>query len=111
MDAFVVIACPENEVFDSRDFLKPMLTPYEVELAFNSAREFCPQYFMDFRQILPGGTHYVDFKPSMDSDISLITSNVRNYKDDDLCTDQMNALTIRTPGIFNLFKFKKFSNN
>ncbi|XP_012216366.1 2-(3-amino-3-carboxypropyl)histidine synthase subunit 2 [Linepithema humile] len=103
IDTFVVIACPENEVFDSRDFLKPMLTPYEVELAFNSAREFCPQYFMDFRQILPGGTHYVDFKPSMDSDVSLITSNVRNYKDD-LCTDQMNALTIRTPGVVAIGK-------
>lgn len=94
-----MIACPENEVFDSRDFLKPMLTPYEVELAFNNAREFCPQYFMDFRQILPGGTHYVDFKPSKDADVSLVTNNVRNHKDDDLCTDQINALAIRAPGI------------
>ncbi|XP_077256776.1 diphthamide biosynthesis 2 [Temnothorax americanus] len=98
IDAFVVIACPENEVFDSRDFFKPMLTVYEVELAFNSAREFCPQYFMDFRQILPGGPHYVDFKPSTDSDVSLITSNVRNCEDDNLCTDQMNALTVRSSG-------------
>jgi len=98
IDAFVVIACPENEVFDSRDFFKPILTPYEVELAFNSAREFCPQYFMDFRQILPGGPHYVDFKSSMDSEVSLITSNIRNCEDDTLCTDQMNALTIRSSG-------------
>jgi len=103
-----VIACPENEVFDSRDFLKPILTVYEVELAFNSAREFSPQYFMDFRQILPGGSHYIDFKPSMDSDVSLITSNVRNCENDTLCTDQMNALTVRSSGIFNLFNKKKF---
>lgn len=98
IDAFVVIACPENEVFDSRDFLKPMLTPYEVELAFNTAREFCLQYFMDFRQILPGGSHYVNFKSSTDSDISLINSSVRNCEDDTSCTDQMNALTIRSSG-------------
>ncbi|XP_011156190.1 2-(3-amino-3-carboxypropyl)histidine synthase subunit 2 [Solenopsis invicta] len=98
INAFVVIACPENEVFDSRDYFKPMLTVYEVELAFNSAREFCPQYFMDFRQVLPGGQHYVDFKPSVDSDISLITSNIRNCEDDTLYTDQMNALTVRSSG-------------
>ncbi|KAG5308686.1 DPH2 synthase, partial [Acromyrmex insinuator] len=84
VDAFVVIACPENEVFDSRDFFKPILTVYEVELAFNSAREFSPQYFMDFRQILPGGSHYIGFKPSMDSDVSLITSNIRNCENDTL---------------------------
>lgn len=109
IDAFVVIACPENEVFDSREFFKPILTVYEVELAFNSAREFCPQYFMDFRQILPGGPHYVDFKPSTDSDISLIINNIRNCEDDTLCTDQMNALTVRTTGISNLFKLKEVS--
>ncbi|XP_014487002.1 PREDICTED: diphthamide biosynthesis protein 2 isoform X2 [Dinoponera quadriceps] len=98
IDAFVVIACPENEVFDSRDFLRPMLTPYEVELAFNTAREFCPHYFMDFRQILPGGIHHVDFKPSTDSDVSLISSDVRNCEDDGLSADQMNTLTIRSSG-------------
>ncbi|XP_032689684.1 2-(3-amino-3-carboxypropyl)histidine synthase subunit 2 isoform X2 [Odontomachus brunneus] len=98
INAFVVVACPENEVFDSRDFFQPILTPYEVELAFNTAREFCPQYFMDFRQILPGGIHYVDFKPSTDSDISLISGDVRNCKDDALCVGQMNALTIRSSG-------------
>ncbi|KAL0122575.1 hypothetical protein PUN28_007344 [Cardiocondyla obscurior] len=98
IDAFVVIACPENEVFDSRDFFKPMLTVYEVELAFNSAREFCPQYFMDFRQILPGGTNYIDFQPSINLDVSLVTSSVRNCEDDALCTDQMNALAVRSSG-------------
>ncbi|XP_012521325.1 2-(3-amino-3-carboxypropyl)histidine synthase subunit 2 isoform X1 [Monomorium pharaonis] len=98
IDAFVVITCPENEIFDSRDFFKPILTVYEVELAFNSAREFCSQYFMDFRQVLPGGEHYVNFKPSVDSDVSLISSNIRNCEDDTLCTDQMNALTVRSSG-------------
>lgn len=103
----MVIACPENEVFDSRDFLKPMLTPYEVELAFNSAREFCPQYFMDFRQILPGGAHYVDFKPSTDSDVSLITGDVRNCESDSSCADQMNALTVHSSGIYTRFIYVK----
>ncbi|XP_076247928.1 diphthamide biosynthesis 2 [Calliopsis andreniformis] len=94
IDAFVVITCPENEVFDSREFLKPILTPYEVELAFNDSREFSIQYCMDFRQILPGGTNYVEFKASMDSDISLITGEIRSHNENALCTDKMNALAI-----------------
>ena len=94
IDAFVLITCPENEVFDSRDFLKPILMPYEVELAFNDSREVYMQYCMDFRQILPGGMNYVDFKASSNSDISLITGELRDYSDNSTCTDKMNALAI-----------------
>ncbi|XP_066590947.1 2-(3-amino-3-carboxypropyl)histidine synthase subunit 2 [Prorops nasuta] len=97
IDVFVVITCPENEVFDSKEFLKPLVIPYEVELAFNSSREYCAQYFMDFRQILPGGANYVDFKPSNEADVSLISSNLRNCKTD-VCVDKMNALALRPEG-------------
>lgn len=98
IDAFVVIACPENEVFDSRDFLRPILMPYEVELAFNDSRELYTQHCMDFRQILPGGMNYVDFKPSENSDVSLITGEVRGCNKEELCADKMNSLIINSSG-------------
>ncbi|XP_012137952.1 diphthamide biosynthesis 2 [Megachile rotundata] len=106
IDAFVVITCPENEVFDSREFLKPILMPYEVELAFNSSRESYTQYCMDFRQILPTGMNYVDFKASTNSDISLITGELRNCDSENKpCTDKMNALAINnTAGIVAIGK-------
>ncbi|XP_026675426.1 2-(3-amino-3-carboxypropyl)histidine synthase subunit 2 [Ceratina calcarata] len=95
IDAFIVITCPENEIFDSKDYLKPLLLPYEVELAFNSSRECYTEYCTDFRQILPGGTNYVDFKASTDSDVSLITGELRNCDEEStVCTDQMNALVL-----------------
>ncbi|KOC67399.1 Diphthamide biosynthesis protein 2 [Habropoda laboriosa] len=49
---------------------------------------------MDFRQILPGGINYIDFKASTDSDVSLITGELRNCNESALCTDKMNALVI-----------------
>ncbi|KAL2747776.1 diphthamide biosynthesis protein 2-like isoform X2 [Vespula maculifrons] len=85
VDAFVIIACSENEVFDSRDFLQPILMPFEVDLAFNTSRKFSTQYCMDFRQILPGGLNYCDFETSMETDVSLITGEVRNTDNDILC--------------------------
>ncbi|XP_026297533.1 2-(3-amino-3-carboxypropyl)histidine synthase subunit 2 [Apis mellifera] len=94
IDAFVAITCPENEIFDSREFLKPILMPYEVELAFNISREYYTQYCMDFRQILPGGINYIDFKTSTDSDISLITGNLRNYDENASYINKMNTLVI-----------------
>lgn len=33
MDLFVLVACPENSLVDSQDFYKPVVTPYEMEVA------------------------------------------------------------------------------
>lgn len=73
--------------------------PYEVELAFNDSRELYMQHCMDFRQILPGGMNYVDFKASSNSDVSLITGELRDYSDSSTCTDRMNALAVNNSGI------------
>lgn len=81
--------------------------PYEVELAFNISREYYTQYCMDFRQILPGGINYIDFKTSTDSDISLITGNLRNYDESASYINKMNALVIsNTSGIISINKNK-----
>lgn len=95
VDAFVVIACPENEIFESKEFYKPLLTPFEVELAFNNSREFATHYCLDFRQILPGGSNYVEFEASTESDVSLITGEVRSSEKDIFSADTMNALSCR----------------
>lgn len=98
MDAFVAIACPENPLYDSRDFFKPILTPFEVELAFNSSREFSTQYCMDFRQILSTGLDYVAFEPSSDSDVSLISGAIRNLTNDEHPVDGMGELVSKSAG-------------
>ena len=33
IDVYVLVACPENSLIDSRDFYKPVITPFEMELA------------------------------------------------------------------------------
>lgn len=98
MDAFVVIACPESEIFDSRDFLKPLLLPFEVDLAFNSSREFSQNYCMDFSQILPGGVNYVDFEATTEPDVSLISGGLRGSKEDAPSVTEMNAVACKADG-------------
>lgn len=72
--------------------------PFEVDLAFNTSRKFSTQYCMDFRQILPGGLNYCDFERSMETDVSLISGEIRNTDKDILCVDKMDALVLKTPG-------------
>ena len=33
IDVFVLVACPENSLLDTRDFLRPVVTPWEMMLA------------------------------------------------------------------------------
>lgn len=33
IDMFVIVACPENSLIDSKDFFKPIATPFELEIA------------------------------------------------------------------------------
>ncbi len=33
IDVFVLVACPENTLVDSKEFFRPIVTPFEMELA------------------------------------------------------------------------------
>lgn len=54
IDIFVLIACPENSLLDSKDFYRPIVTPYEVELACNANREWSQHYILEFQHLLLG---------------------------------------------------------
>lgn len=54
VDVFVLVACPQNTLVDSKDFLKPVVTPFEMEVACNQARQWTGDYVTDFLQLLPG---------------------------------------------------------
>jgi len=50
VDAFVLVACRYNTLIDSKEFNKPIVTPYELEVAL-SGREW-GQYAWDFTSLL-----------------------------------------------------------
>lgn len=54
IDIYVLIACPENSLLDSSEFYKPVVTPFEMEVACNKKREWSGEYVTDFRDLLPG---------------------------------------------------------
>lgn len=56
--AWVVIGCWESSLIDSRDFWRPVLTPFELELALkgDSERVWTGKWSSDFQSILRGST-------------------------------------------------------
>uniref|UniRef100_A0A8C5X4K1 2-(3-amino-3-carboxypropyl)histidine synthase subunit 2 n=1 Tax=Malurus cyaneus samueli TaxID=2593467 RepID=A0A8C5X4K1_9PASS len=82
VDIFVLVACAQNSLLDSSDFYRPVVTPYELELACNPAREWTGNYLTDFRDLLPGACAHVELPPAVPTaeavpDVSLITGNMR----------------------------------
>ncbi|KAI9058971.1 diphthamide biosynthesis protein [Trametes sanguinea] len=52
IECFVLVACPENSLLDAKDFLRPIVTPYELEVALQPTQSWTGRYILDFNQLL-----------------------------------------------------------
>lgn len=82
IDIYVMIACPENDLYSSRDFYKPIVYPFELEVALNSNREpYFTSHVTDYDDLLPGKRHYCDLDHVKEGpDVSLVTGKIRETK-------------------------------
>lgn len=54
IECFILIACPENSVIDAKEFLRPIVTPFELEVALQAEGTWSGQYVLDFEKLLAG---------------------------------------------------------
>lgn len=97
IDIFVLVACSENTLIDSKEFYQPVVTPFEVEMALNPAREWTGDYYTDFTLLLPGAACYVPLpdEPFDNTDVSLITGKIRTLGEDAEHPESSNVILIR----------------
>ncbi|XP_053662207.1 2-(3-amino-3-carboxypropyl)histidine synthase subunit 2 [Anopheles marshallii] len=107
IDCFVLVGCPENDIFTSRDFFRPLLSVFEAEMALNQTwkEKLLTCYTTNFPDLLPNGRLYsnvddvlLEIKGANEpADVSLITGKARNVshrniadtesKANETCTD------------------------
>jgi len=85
VDVYVYVACPETSVMDSKEFLQPIVTPFEMELALTD-EVWSSNYVTDLSQI-EERLEKVDLTPQEANDssdeephFSLITGGLVNAK-------------------------------
>jgi diphthamide biosynthesis protein 2 len=75
INAFVLVACPETTLIESKEFYQVVVTPWEVEVAFGRQNEHA-DYFVDYRVLLPGSEEHIPFEKyssrNIYADVSLI---------------------------------------
>ncbi|KAG7085580.1 hypothetical protein E1B28_003135 [Marasmius oreades] len=52
IECFVLIACPENSLIDAKEFYRPIVTPYELEIALQPDPQWTGHYVLDFEKLL-----------------------------------------------------------
>eukprot|EP01129_Flabellula_baltica_P014530 TRINITY_DN6977_c0_g1_i1.p1 TRINITY_DN6977_c0_g1~~TRINITY_DN6977_c0_g1_i1.p1 ORF type:complete len:472 (-),score=112.21 TRINITY_DN6977_c0_g1_i1:411-1826(-) len=84
IDVYVIIACPEATLIDSHDYYRPIVTPFELEIALVKGKEWNTEYLTDFNTILKNsGKLEINDEESSEEEyrVSLITGGVtRNPK-------------------------------
>lgn len=71
IDTFVLVACPENSLLDTREFMRPVVTPWEMMLAVQArgGREvaWTGAYVLDFARVMRDASQ-LDVDAKEDSD-------------------------------------------
>ncbi|KAA8544773.1 hypothetical protein F0562_019523 [Nyssa sinensis] len=55
-DVFVYVSCAQTALLDSKEFLAPVITPFEAILAYNRGSQWTGAYVMGFWDLLSGST-------------------------------------------------------
>jgi diphthamide biosynthesis protein 2 len=77
------VACPENSIVESKEFFKPIVTPYELEIALQPEQSWTGRYVLDFGKLLTQGKGKALDTEDPDDDhpvFSLVTGTYRHPK-------------------------------
>ncbi|XP_066144439.1 2-(3-amino-3-carboxypropyl)histidine synthase subunit 2 [Euwallacea fornicatus] len=78
IDIYVMITCAMNEIYDSRDFYKPIVTPYDIEIALNADITDL-NFTYDYNRYLSSLNDVnIIGKSVNETDVSLLTGKLRS---------------------------------
>lgn len=119
IDCFVLIGCAFNNMFESKEFYKPIVSVFEAEMALNPAwhMRYPDSYVTDFKQLLPDGKFFLEFNANdiNPDDISLLTGRLRNCTNDSgdngIEIANLSALSEQQQALVNQPKMQIMSTN
>ncbi|ORX92879.1 diphthamide biosynthesis protein [Basidiobolus meristosporus CBS 931.73] len=107
IDIYVLVACPENSLIDSKEFYRPVVTPFELEIALSKTKEWTGDYVTEFQELIRGEANEGEAaaEDASESDdephFSLVTGQFKQSRkygkqaDNDSITDAVKDLTLR----------------
>ncbi|EEF31794.1 diphteria toxin resistance protein 2, dph2, putative [Ricinus communis] len=63
-DIFIYVSCAQTALLDSKEFLAPVITPFEAMIAFNRGSQWTGAYVMEFRDLIDSSPVEAMIKPA-----------------------------------------------
>ncbi|KAJ8984110.1 hypothetical protein NQ317_017319 [Molorchus minor] len=103
IDIYVMVTCSLSEIYESRDFYKPIATPYDVEVALNSQRDGIINFSFDFNTYMNENFDCDIRSTPIEPDVSLLTNTIRAQSTEEgdgrsSVTEEGSILALRTDG-------------
>lgn len=119
IDCFVLIGCPFNNMYESKEFYKPIVSVFEAEMALNPSwhMRYPDSYVSDFKELLPNGKSFLEFNANdiNPDDVSLLTGRLRNCthgsKDNEVEAANLSALSEQQQALVNQPKMEIMVTN
>ncbi|XP_073819985.1 diphthamide biosynthesis 2 [Musca autumnalis] len=117
IDCFVLIGCPFNNMFESKEFYKPIVSVFEAEMALNPAwhMRYPESYVTDFKDLLPEGRSFLEFNANdiNPEDVSLLTGRMRHNgtNGNDVETANISALSEQQQAIATQARMEVMTTN
>ncbi|KAF7305490.1 2-(3-amino-3-carboxypropyl)histidine synthase subunit 2 [Mycena chlorophos] len=86
VECFVLVACPENSLVEAKEFLRPIITPFELEVALQAEQSWTGRYVLDFGKLLAESASVEEQLEPVDGEdpdrpsFSLVTGKYRHAK-------------------------------
>ncbi|KDQ27431.1 hypothetical protein PLEOSDRAFT_51229 [Pleurotus ostreatus PC15] len=96
IECFVLVACPENSIIDSKEFLRPIVTPYELQISLQAEPTWTGRYVLDFGELLNEPVQQDENTSDDDTNrpvFSLMTGTYRHAKKYGAATPDIDTLT------------------
>ncbi|KAL7753828.1 Diphthamide biosynthesis protein 2 [Sorochytrium milnesiophthora] len=89
INVYVLIACPESTLIDSKEFYQPVVTPYELEVALCKDKDWMGEYVLDFHKLSLSNPTV----PAADDDAGRTASDAGSSDDEDADAPHFSLVT------------------
>ena len=80
IEVFVMVSCELTALMDGRDYMQPIITPYEASIAFTSGKMWMGEVKLDFASVPSPGDEAPDDDDDDEPEYSLISGTHRSSK-------------------------------
>ncbi|KAK7274365.1 hypothetical protein RIF29_15450 [Crotalaria pallida] len=94
-DVFVYVSCAQTALLDSKEYLAPVITPFEATIAFSRGSQWTGAYALDFRNLINKPRHEVEKQEEEEARFSFLQGGyVEDLDNEEIAEEERESLAL-----------------